>query len=156
MQLRAGIPDDAVAIAGRIASFQPELTDDPAGAGAERYLASVSCRAERSYLESSRYSYIVADQDGTILGFIALRDLSHVFHLFVARRHQRLGIARLLWQEAKARALATARPGAFTVNASLRAVSAYRSFGFAPVGEVVSVHGISFLPMRLAVPENEA
>ena len=47
MEFRAGSPSDADAIAGLIASFQSELTDDPSGAGAEEYLASVSVRAER-------------------------------------------------------------------------------------------------------------
>ncbi len=47
MEFRAGSSQDAEAIAGLIASFQSELTDDPSGAGAEEYLASVSVWAER-------------------------------------------------------------------------------------------------------------
>jgi hypothetical protein len=39
MEFRVGSPADAEAIAGLIASFQSELTDDPSGAGAEGYLA---------------------------------------------------------------------------------------------------------------------
>ena len=85
------------------------------------------------------------------LGFIALRDTSHVFHLFVAKEHQRKGVARLLWKEARERALKTGAPTHFTVNSSLGAVAVYRAFDFEPTGEVTSVHGISFLPMRLAV-----
>jgi hypothetical protein len=50
MEFRAGSPADAEAIADLIASFQSELTDDPSGAGAERYLVSVSVKAERDYL----------------------------------------------------------------------------------------------------------
>lgn len=156
MQLRSGTANDAEAIAALIASFQPELTDNPDGAGAESYLASVSGQAERRYLESPRYTYIVAEREGAMLGFIALRDVSHVFHLFVARDYQRTGVARRLWREAKAQALKTSAPRQFTVNSSLRAVATYRAFGFEPAGEVVSVHGISFMPMRLHVPENEA
>jgi GNAT superfamily N-acetyltransferase len=155
MQFRSGTPNDAEAIAALIASFQPELTDRPDGMGAETYLASVSSQAERGYLESPRYTYIVAEQEGTMLGFIALRDVSHIFHLFVARQHQRGGVARRLWQHAKAHAITTAAPSQFTVNSSLRAVPTYSAFGFEAAGEVVSVHGISFLPMRLRV-ENEA
>ena len=47
MEIRYGSPSDAEAIARLIASFQSELTDDPSGAGAEAYLASVSVKAER-------------------------------------------------------------------------------------------------------------
>ena len=60
MEFRAGSPPDADAIAGLIASFQSELTDDPSGAGAEAYLASVSAQAEREYLTSPRYRYLLA------------------------------------------------------------------------------------------------
>ena len=52
MEFRTGSPADAEAIAALIASFQSELTDDPSGAGAEEYLASVSVEAERGYLAS--------------------------------------------------------------------------------------------------------
>ena len=60
MEIRSGSPSDAEAIARLIASFQSELTDDPSGAGAEAYLASVSARAEREYLTSPRYRYLLA------------------------------------------------------------------------------------------------
>jgi hypothetical protein len=40
MEFRAGSPADAEAIAGLIASFQSELTDDPSGAGAEAYISA--------------------------------------------------------------------------------------------------------------------
>jgi len=152
MQIRPGIPADAASIAGLIASFQPQLTDNADGSGAEQYLASVSGQAELGYLQSKRYTYIVAEDEESLLGFIAIRDFSHVFHLFVARQHQRAGIARILWHEAKSQALmAPAPPTQFTVNSSLLAVPVYQSFGFEAAGEVVSAHGISFLPMRLVL-----
>jgi GNAT superfamily N-acetyltransferase len=148
-QLRVGTPDDAPAMAALIASFQAELTDDPRGAGAEDFLASVSEAAERDYLASPRYRYLVAERDGALLGFIALRELGHVFHLFVARPCQGQGVARALWQQARAQALAAADLPRFTVNASLRALPVYRAFGFQAVGGVQSAHGISFQPMVL-------
>jgi len=156
MKLRSGTSSDAEAIANLIASFQTELTDHPDGLGAEHFLGSVSSQAERGYLESSRYSYIVAEHEDALIGFIALRDASHVFHLFVARQHQRKRVAQRLWQEAMAQALKSSTSNQFTVNSSLRAVPVYRAFGFEPSGEVVSLDGISFLPMRLATSENEA
>ncbi len=151
MKLRSGTVADAEYIASLVASFRREITIHPDGVGAEEYLAAVSPQAERAYLESSRYSFIVAEDDGVPLGFIGLRDTSHVFHLFVAREHQRRGVARRLWQEAMTQVLKNANPSHFTVNSSLGAVAVYRAFGFEPTGEVMSVHGISFLPMHLAV-----
>jgi GNAT superfamily N-acetyltransferase len=148
MEFRAGSPADAEAIADLIASFQSELTDDPSGAGAEKYLASVSVQAEREYLASERYRYLLVYSDSQLAGFIAIRDGSHLFHLFVARSHQRRGIARCLWERALRELCALGSDGGFTVNSSLSAVPVYQVFGFVPAGSIQSADGISFLPMR--------
>jgi GNAT superfamily N-acetyltransferase len=148
MKFRSGSPADAEAIASLIASFQSELTDDPSGAGAEEYLASVSLQAEREYLASERYGYLLAYSDSQVAGFIAIRDGSHLFHLFVERSHQRQGIARRLWKRALEELCGPGSDGGFTVNSSPSAVPVYLAFGFVPAGSIRSMHGISFLPMR--------
>lgn len=155
MNIRRGTASDAGSIAALIASFQSQLTDDPAGLGAEQYLASVSEEAERLYLQSTRYIYLVAEERHALLGFIAIRDGTHLFHLFVARSHQRAGMATRLWQAAL-EAACQGGPAAFTVNSSLNAVPVYEAFGFRATGPVASVHGISFLPMRLEALRHNA
>ena len=152
MEFRAGSPADAEAIAGLIASFQSELTDDPSGAGAEQYLASVSVQAEREYLASERYRYLLAYSDSQLAGVIAIRDGSHLFHLFVERSHQGQGMARRLWERAVKELCAPGSDAGFTVNSSLRAVPVYQAFGFVPAGSIKKMHGISFLPMRRPAP----
>jgi GNAT superfamily N-acetyltransferase len=131
-----------------IASFQTELTDDPSGADAEVYLVSVSVQAEREYLASERYGYLLAYSDSQLAGFIAIRDGSHLFHLFVERSRQRQGIARRLWERALKELCVPTSDGGFTVNSSLSAVPVYQAFGFVPSESIQRVHGISFLPMR--------
>jgi hypothetical protein len=74
MNVRGGSPADAEAIANLIGSFQSELTDDPSGAGAEQFLASVSLEAEREYLASERYQYLLAYSGSELAGFVAIRD----------------------------------------------------------------------------------
>lgn len=148
MEFRAGAPADAEAIAGLIASFQSELTDDPSGAGAEHFLASVSLQAEREYLASERYRYLLAYSDSQLVGFIAIRDGSHLYHLFVERSHQCQGIARRLWERARRELRASERTESFTVNSSLSAVPVYQAFGFFPTGSIQREHGITFQPMR--------
>jgi GNAT superfamily N-acetyltransferase len=148
MKLRAARPGDAEAIAGLIAGFQTELTDDPSGAGAEKFLTSVSVQAEREYLASPRYRYLVAYSDSQLAGFIAIRDGSHLFHLFVERSHQRQSFARRLWERALQELCTPGRDGDFTVNSSLLAIPVYEAFGFVPAGPVQRENGISFLPMR--------
>jgi GNAT superfamily N-acetyltransferase len=112
----------------------PRLANHPDGAGAEQYLASVSSQSEREYPESPRYAYIVAELDGDIRGFSALRDVSHAFHLFVDRQDQRRGIAHRLWREAKNHALEAAAPTQFTASSSLSAVATDRAFAFRCLG----------------------
>ena len=153
MNFRKGTLVDARSIAELIGSFQSELTLDPSGVGAEQYLASVSEQAERRYLESPRYSFIVAEESGTVLGFIAIRDNTHLFHLFVARPFHGHGVARRLWHAARQEALCRGNPGVFTVNSSLNAIAVYKAFGFVPSGPVTTAHGIPFLPMRLSSSE---
>lgn len=148
MEFRKGSPTDAEAIADLIASFQSELTDDPSGAGAEEFLGSVSLRAEREYLASERYRYLLAYSDSQLTGFIAIRDGYHLFHLFVERSHQRQGVARQLWERALRELCSAGTDGSYTVNSSLSAVPVYQAFGFVPAGSIQSKHGISFLPMR--------
>jgi GNAT superfamily N-acetyltransferase len=152
MEFRAGSPTDAEAIADLITSFQSELTNDPSGAGAERYLASVSVKAEREYLASTRYRYLLACSGSQLAGFIAIRDGSHLFHLFVERAHQRQGIARHLWERALREFCSPDSEGVLTVNSSPAAIPVYQVFGFAPSGLLQSEHGISFLPMRRPAP----
>ena len=155
MHIRPGNHGDANAVASLIASFQPILTLEPSGAGAEQYLVSVSEDAERQYLESPRYAYLVAELEEQMVGFVAMRDQTHLFHLFVAAAHQRIGIARALWEQARQLSLRAGPIAEFTVNSSLNAVPVYRSFGFVPAGAVMQVHGIAFLPMRLTL-QNDA
>jgi GNAT superfamily N-acetyltransferase len=148
MKFRPGTPADAEAIAELIASFQSELTDDPSGAGAEQFLAAVSIQAERDYLASERYRYLLAYSDSQLAGFVAIRDGSHLFHLFVERSHQGQGVARRLWERALQELSPPGGDGGFTVNSSLSAVPVYEAFGFIPAGSIQREHGISFLPMR--------
>jgi GNAT superfamily N-acetyltransferase len=153
MKFRAGSPADAEAIAGWIAGFQSELTDDQSGTGADVFFSSVSVQAEREYLASERCRYLLAYSGSQLVGFIAIRDGSHLFHLFVERSHQGRGIARRLWERALRELCAPDSDGGFTVNSSLSAVPVYQAFGFVPAGSIQSKHGISFLPMRrLAFP----
>ncbi len=86
----------------------------------------------------------VAEVDGVLAGYIAIRPPSHVFHLFVAERWHRQGVARALWKQARSQAA----PGAvFTVNSSPYAVAAYAALGFRCDGAQQCRNGITFQPM---------
>lgn len=148
--LRDGRPDDAAAVAGLIARLSGAFLAQPDGRGAEAFRASVSTTAEAGYLADPRYRFVVAEHNGALVGFMALRDRTHVFHLFVEPALQRRGLAAALWARARDEALA-AGATAFTVNASLPAVAVYAAFGFAADGPPAEAHGVRFQPMRWAL-----
>lgn len=86
----------------------------------------------------------VAQIGAELAGFIAVRPPSHVFHLFVAERWHRRGVARALWRTACAQAAPAA---VFTVNSSPYAVPAYEALGFRCDGAPQCRNGMTFQPM---------
>ncbi|BBB60840.1 N-acetyltransferase GCN5 [Undibacterium sp. KW1] len=146
---RDGLTTDAQAISQLISKFALDFCVNPDGSGADLFLQSVSESAELSYLSDSRYHYILALHGETLAGFIAMRDLSHLFHLFVHPSYQGQKLASKLWQRARQYAVTQGHTGNFTVNSSLKAVPIYERFGFLAKGEIVEMHGIAFLPMQM-------
>jgi predicted N-acetyltransferase YhbS len=156
MRIRLAAPADAEAISTLIRGVSHFFTLRPDGAGAEAFLETVSADAIRGYLSSSEYVYRVAEEDGALVGVVAIRDNRHLYHLFVAPDGHGRGLARRLWTEAMDAALRAGNPGEFTVNSSVYAVPVYERFGFVPTGPRVEANGIAFVPMRLTLPADSA
>ncbi|AIY40835.1 Histone acetyltransferase HPA2 -related acetyltransferase [Collimonas arenae] len=150
---RSAASSDAAAISGLIQQFLHEFAIHPESTGTEKFIESISPEAETRYIADPRYQYIAAFEDKQLAGFIALRDGSHVFHLFVSPAFQRRGLATRLWQMAKAAALSVSKPECFTVNSSPFAMPVYTRFGFKEIGPKTEAHGIHFIPMRLQCME---
>ncbi len=150
MQLRPATPDDAPAISALIHSHLGELTISGTRAGAERFLEFVTPAAIRGYLESPQFRYAAASADGALAGVVAIRNGTHLYHLFVQAQWQRQGLGRRLWAHAR-EALIDADAGVLTVNASANAVAVYQALGFQVHGARVEQHGVAFIPMRLLV-----
>ncbi|MFZ6766025.1 GNAT family N-acetyltransferase [Undibacterium sp. Di26W] len=148
LHFRAGLTTDAKIISDLIMLFAKDFSINPDGSGADLFHQSVSITAEQAYLADSRYHFILAMQDDTLAGFIALRDHSHLFHMFVAPAFQGQGLATVLWQHARQYAASQGQSTSFTVNSSLNAIPVYERFGFKAKGQVVEMHGIVFLPMQ--------
>ncbi len=94
-------------------------------------------------------AYYVAEKNGAVAGFIAIRDNKHIFHMFVDKAHHRQGIARDLWTVARQAALEAGNPGAFTVNASNYALPVYQAMGFVRTAPTQLKNGIYYNPMQL-------
>lgn len=151
MDTRLAKLDDADRISALMRPLAIEFIacDFPAAA-LDDLLAPMSGQAIRScLLMGDRYH--VAEDDGALIGVIGLQRASHVHHLFVARSHQHRGVARRLWEVARADALVTGNPGVFTVGAARHAIGWYQRLGFVPRCGFRREGGIEWLPMRLYV-----
>ena len=97
------------------------------------------------------YKYHVAEKDGRLVGVVAVRGNTHLYHLFVAEQYQREGIAKKLWQVAMEVCLSNGNPGEFTVNSSEYALGIYKQFGFVAQPGPQIHKGVVFFPMKLEV-----
>lgn len=147
--LRQACRADAPAIAALIGELMPYMLLTPDGAGAGRFIDSLSVAAIERYVVEPDYRYMVGLTGSTLAGVVALRDNMHLFHLFVAPSLHGQGIGRQLWIAARDAALAAGNTAGFTVNSSPYAVPVYERFGFAASAPRIEQHGIAYIPMRL-------
>jgi ribosomal protein S18 acetylase RimI-like enzyme len=124
------------------------ITIELSAEGAERLLSTNDAAAIARYVDEG-FDYWVAEASDSIIGFVGMRDNSHLYHLFVAEAFQRRGIARRLWETAKQACRAAGNPGRFTVNSSNYAVGVYEAFGFRRVAPMQNVGGVLYWPMLL-------
>jgi len=153
MEIRPLADNDIPRLVPAIAALLRELAlefivHESTPEGAATFLAENDQMGVRTFLALG-HVYHVALDDGELAGFIAIRDNSHLFHLFVGKRWQGRGLARRLWNVARAAAIARGGDGSFTVNASNHAVGTYEAFGFVRVAPTQCVKGLYFNPMRL-------
>lgn len=151
MEILPATVEHAGMISDLIRSFDAEVAVQPGSSGIEPYVASTSSEAEARYIASSRYVYRVALRDSHLLGVVAVRDRTHLFHLFVAREAQRRGIGRKLWHAALSAVDPSGTAKVFTVNSTVSGLSFYEHLGFSSTGSKVEAHGICFIPMQRSV-----
>lgn len=155
--IRAAKVEDAAAISQLLCDLSRcYLLDDFTEQGAKRLLRAMSEKAIRSYIREG-FCYHLAEQKQAgkveLLGVVATRDNSHLYHLFVAELAQGKGLASRLWKHAKALCIANGNKGEFTVNASLSAKAMYQAWGFVAEQEQRDTKGIIDVPMRLTLNE---
>lgn len=145
LTIRPARLEDAPAISALIRELLPYMTVAADGSGAEAFVRTLQASAIAVCLGDSRYRYQLGWLDGQLAGVVAVRDGSHLFHLFVARALHGRGLGRQLWQAARVEAPAGT---GFTVNSSVFALPMYQRFGFEAQGAVIERDGIAYIPMR--------
>ncbi|MEH6444374.1 MAG: GNAT family N-acetyltransferase [Oceanospirillaceae bacterium] len=118
--------------------------------GTQILLNSMDVNSIKSYIDQG-YQYHVAEVNNEIVGVVAVKDNSHLYHLFVDDLYQGKGFAKQLWQHAKSQCIKQGNNGTFTVNSALNAVQVYKKWGFIPYMDVRERGGIKDLPMRLEI-----
>ena len=149
-KLRALTPEDIPAAAALLRRAAEEfILHESTPEDGAAFLAEQGEDGIRRFLAAG-YVYHVAEVDGELAGFIAIRERGHVYSLYVDKRWQRRGIARRLWETARDAALGPGHPGAFTVKSSNYAMPFYASLGFVPTAPM-QVSIVRYNPMRLVV-----
>jgi GNAT superfamily N-acetyltransferase len=116
--------------------------------GASAFLRENDEQALRGHLARG-HVYHVALIGDELAGFIAVRDVTHLFHLFVDKHRHGQGVASRLWEAARAASLAAGNPGFFTVNSSNHALPVYAAWGFVRTAPRQFAKGVYYTPMRL-------
>lgn len=153
MNISPAVAADAPAIAVLVRQYESLLVVDPEHAAP--FWESMSEQAHRANLASPRFAYFAARVEERLVGYLAMRDGTHLFNLFVQPSWLRRGIATALWKLALQRVPAAGTAG-ITVNASLNAVPVYLALGFKEVGAKGQQHGIAFVPMLYSVTSDGA
>ncbi len=149
IKIRRATKRDAAAIHELILSVAHYFLADLNGKHAERFYKTVSKQEVAAQIADERFIYLVAEVRGKIAGILSIRDNAFVYHLFVAEKYQKQGVASALWEKGRELALQAGNPGHFRLNATPYAVPVYRQWGFRPTGERLYKYGIDFVPMRM-------
>lgn len=144
MTIRKTKVSDAPAIRELVLSlthFYLEHDTDPLP---QWFLSTLDTAEFEKRLTSTQFTSFVCIQDDTIIGYIALKNPGHLYHLFVNEAHQGQGISRQLWNHL----ITHAKSGTYTVRSSLHAVPVYQRFGFEISESVATKDGLSFQSMK--------
>lgn len=86
-------------------------------------------------------------ENGTLIGFGAIRDGEYITHLFIAKTCQGLGLGKLLLE----RLVDLSTSNKVSLRASINSVSFYEHQGFKATDKESEVNGIRFVPMSKTI-----
>ena len=143
-------PQDVDVAAGLLSELAAEFIVHEFDSRAQtQFLAENNAACIRGFIDRG-FRYHVAEADGSIVGFVGVRENKHLYHLFVGKPVQRRGIGHQLWEFAKAQCEALGYRGAFSVNSSNNAVPIYERWGFRRDGPAkTNASGVVYNPMKL-------
>jgi GNAT superfamily N-acetyltransferase len=150
IKTRKTAASDSKKISELIYSLMHLFLAEPSGKGAEHFLQMSTPVGLAAFMALPNVNYLLGDEDSIFCGVVAVRNNSHLQHLYVVPSFQGRGVGKYLWETARDQAVAAGNSGEFTVNASLNAVPFYERMGFESVGDVTLAGGLRFQPMKLS------
>ena len=149
MLIRPINDNDIAAVAALMRGLSAEfIVNEGSAAAASSFVRENDEAGLRGFIHAG-IVYHVAERDGKLLGFIAVREHKHLFHMFVDKQHHRQGIASALWAVARRAAIEAGNPGLFTVNSSNYALPVYKAMGFVQTAPMQFKNGLYYNPMEL-------
>jgi len=145
MNIRVVTKNDVNDICKLVMSLSHYYLKDKEGELPEWFAATLTRTAFLKRIENIEFSNFLYESQGSIIGYIAMKGNSHLYHLFVAEKEQGKGIARKLWQYA----IGYCVSDMYTLRSSLYAVPIYKKLGFVESDTVQEKEGIGFQPMEL-------
>lgn len=148
--IRDAAPNDAASVSELVCRVadQSIFAEGPED-GRRYFMAMNSESAVAGKMSDQAYRYYVAEQDGKIIGMIAMRGNTHLYHLFVDSTLHGSGLGRALWEYARAECVRRGNSGRYTVDATPDTVGFYERFGFKVSGQLQVRNGHPALPMKL-------
>jgi GNAT superfamily N-acetyltransferase len=124
--------------------------------GNETFYRFIETAAIKSRLERGNL-FLVAREDGEIVGALEMRDIHHLALFYVKKEHQGKGLGSLLLGMALDD-IKTRHPShaIISVNSSPYAVGIYERLGFVKQSEMQERDGISFVPMEVELYRGRA
>ena len=151
LTIRKATASDAAQVSALIYSHMHLFLVDPDGKGAEHFLKHSTPEGLADFMLQPNINYLIGEEDGVFCGAVAVRNNSHLQHLYIVFSFQRRGVGTYLWETARQHALAAGNAGQFTVNAVLSAIPFYERLGFEIVGDVSVTGGLRCQPMKLEI-----
>ena len=151
INIRKTVASDAEKISELIRSLMHLFLVDPNGKGAEHFLQMITPAGLTELMALPNVNYLLGEDDGVFCGVVAVRNHSHLQHLYIVPSFQGRGVGKYLWGTARDQAIEAGNTGQFTVNAVLSAIPFYQRMGFASEGDVTLTGGLRCQPMKLSM-----
>ena len=145
MNIRKAKEDDAEQIKELVSGLSHFYLSASEESLPEWLLSSLELKEFKSRLKNNEFTNLVSERNGSIIGYISIKNKNYIYHLFVSQDHQRKGIAKKLWKKAKN----LCQSSTYTVRSSLYAVPVYENFGFTKSKEIETKDNLQFQTMEL-------